>query len=293
MVMQNYKTNCFNSDNFSIKCGDKLINFKNPVVMGILNLTPDSFYDGGSYLDKTSILKRAEQIILEGATIVDLGAYSTRPGAAIVTEEEELKRMLPAVEIISKEFPKAILSIDTFRSGLAKKVVTDFGPCIINDISGGTMDADMFALVGELKIPYILMHIQGQPQNMQKNPVYTDVVEEMLSFFRTRIQKLNDFGATDLILDPGFGFGKTLDHNYEILAKLQDFNQFHLPILAGISRKSMIYKLLGGDPSSSLNGTTALHMSALQNGAVILRAHDVKEALECVQLYTKIKSVKK
>ncbi|WP_372752092.1 dihydropteroate synthase [Labilibaculum sp.] len=290
--MQNYKTNCFNSDNYSIKCGDKSINFEKPIVMGILNLTPDSFYDGGSYLDKTSILKRSEQIISEGAKIIDLGAYSTRPGAAIVTEREELERMLPALEFICKEFPSAILSIDTFRSEVARKVVAEFGPCIINDISGGTMDDNMFALIGELKIPYIMMHIQGQPQTMQQNPVYVDLMKEVLSFFRSRIKKLNDLGATDIILDPGFGFGKTLDHNYEILSKLQDFNAFQLPILAGISRKSMIYKFLGGDPSSSLNGTTALHMAALQKGAAVLRTHDVKEAFECVQLYSKIKSFK-
>ncbi|WP_461634048.1 dihydropteroate synthase [Labilibaculum euxinus] len=288
--MQNYKTNCFNSDNLSIKCGDRSINFEKPLVMGILNLTPDSFYDGGSYLNKTAILKRSEQILSEGAEIIDLGAYSTRPGAAEVSAEEEILRMIPAVECIRKEFPNVILSIDTFRAEVAKRTVTDFGTCIINDISGGTMDDKMFSVIGELKVPYIMMHIKGTPQTMQQNPVYHHLVNDMLAFFRSQIKSLNEFGAKDIIIDPGFGFGKTLDHNYEIIANLQEFNQLNLPILIGVSRKSMIYKFLGGDPSTSLNGTTALNMMALDQGADILRVHDVKEAVECVKLYSKIKS---
>ncbi|MBN2598633.1 dihydropteroate synthase [Labilibaculum sp.] len=288
--MQNYKTNCFNSDNLSIKCGDRSINFEKPLVMGILNLTPDSFYDGGSYLNKTAILKRSEQILSEGAEIIDLGAYSTRPGAADVSAEEEILRMLPAVECIRKEFPNCLLSIDTFRAEVAKRTVTDFGACIINDISGGTMDDKMFSVIGELKVPYIMMHIKGTPQTMQQNPVYHHLVNDMLAFFRSQIKGLNEFGAKDIIIDPGFGFGKTLDHNYEIIANLQEFKQLDLPILIGVSRKSMIYKFLGGDPSTSLNGTTALNMMALDQGADILRVHDVKEAVECVKLYSKIKS---
>ncbi|BAX78536.1 dihydropteroate synthase [Labilibaculum antarcticum] len=288
--MQNYKTNCFNSDNLCIKCGDKVINFEKPLVMGILNLTPDSFYDGGSYLDKTAIVKRAEQILSDGAEIIDLGAYSTRPGAAEVSTENEILRMMPAVDCIRKEFPNAILSIDTFRAEVAESVVAEFGACIINDISGGTMDEKMFHTIGKLKVPYIMMHIKGTPQTMQQNPIYDHLMNDMLSFFRSQIKRLNDFGAKDIIIDPGFGFGKTLDHNYEIIAKLQNFNQLDLPVLVGFSRKSMIYKFLGGDASSSLNGTTALNMMALEQGVNILRVHDVKEAVDCVNLYSKIKS---
>ncbi len=288
--MQNYKTNCFNSDNLSIKCGDRLINFEKPFVMGILNLTPDSFYDGGSYLNKTAILKRAEQILCEGAEIIDLGAFSTRPGAAEVSTKDEILRMMPAVDFIRKEFPNAILSIDTFRAEVAKSVVAEFGACIINDISGGTMDEDMFQTIGKLKVPYIMMHIKGTPQTMQQNPTYNHLMNDMLTFFRSQIKSLNEFGAKDIIIDPGFGFGKTLDHNYEIIANLQEFNQLDLPILIGLSRKSMIYKFLGGNPSTSLNGTTALNMMSLDHGANILRVHDVKEAVECVKLYSKIKS---
>ena len=288
--MQNYKTNCFNSDNLSIKCGDRPINFEKPLVMGILNLTPDSFYDGGSYFNKAAILKRSEQILSEGAEIIDLGAYSTRPGAADVSAEQEILRLIPAVECIRKEFPDAILSIDTFRAEVAKRIVADFGACIINDISGGTMDDKMFSVIGELKVPYIMMHIKGTPQTMQQNPVYHHLMNDMLAFFRLQIKRLNEFGAKDIIIDPGFGFGKTLDHNYEIIANLQEFNQLDLPILIGVSRKSMIYKFLGGNPSTSLNGTTALNMMALDQGADILRVHDVKEAVECVKLYSKIKS---
>jgi len=288
--MQNYKTNCFNSDNLTIKCGDNTINFRNPLVMGILNLTPDSFYDGGSYLNEENIIKRASQILEEGADIIDLGAYSTRPGAAEVCAEEEYKRMAPAVKYIRKKFPNALLSIDTFRAEIASKIVEEFGACIINDISGGTMDEAMYETVARLNVPYIMMHIKGTPQTMQANPEYDDLIGEMKTFFSERIERLKDLGCKDIILDPGFGFGKTLDHNYEILARLSEFTEFSLPVLIGLSRKSMIYKYLGGDPSTSLNGTSALNMMSLDSGASILRVHDVREAVECVKLYTKIKS---
>lgn len=290
MVMQNYKTNCFNSDNLIIKCGGQSINFEKPLVMGILNLTPDSFYDGGSYLTERAILNRAEQILSEGAAIIDLGAYSTRPGAEEVSTKDEILRMIPAIDCIRKEFPNAILSIDTFRSEVAKRVVANFGACIINDISGGTMDSEMFSTIGELKVPYIMMHIKGTPQSMQQNPIYDHLMNDMLAFFRSQIKSLVDFGASNIIIDPGFGFGKTLDHNFEIIAKLNEFRQLDLPILVGVSRKSMIYKFIGGDSSTSLNGTTALNMMALEKGANILRVHDVKEAVECVNLFSKIKS---
>lgn len=288
--MQNYKTNCFNSDNLSIKCGDKIINFKKPLVMGILNITPDSFYDGGSYLDEITIVNRATQILSDGAEIIDIGAYSTRPGAKEISTQEEIQRMIPAIKSIRKEFPDAVLSIDTFRAEVAKRVVSDFGACMINDISGGTMDEEMFSTIGELQVPYIMMHIKGTPQNMQENPFYKHLMRDILGFFDSQIKKIKDFGVQDIIIDPGFGFGKTLDHNYEVLAKLQQFNVLGFPVLVGLSRKSMIYKLLGGNPASSLNGTTALNMISLEHGANILRVHDVKEAVECVNLYSKIKS---
>nr|WP_320119141.1 dihydropteroate synthase [uncultured Marinifilum sp.] len=286
--MQNYKTNCFNSDNLSIKCDNRIINFRTPLVMGILNLTPDSFYDGGNYLDEDSIVKRAAQILNEGADIIDLGAYSTRPGASQVSAEVEYKRLFPAVACIRKKFPDAILSIDTFRSDIASKIVNEFGCCIINDISGGTMDEKMFETIAHLQVPYIMMHIKGTPQNMQLNPEYEDLIGEMMIFFTQRIKILNDLGFSNIILDPGFGFGKTIDHNYEIVARMNEFVDLKFPLLIGLSRKSMIYKLLGGDPSTSLNGTTALNMMCLNKGAAILRVHDVKEAVECVKLHSKI-----
>jgi len=289
--MQNYKTNSLKRDNLFIKCGNHSINFRDSAVMGILNLTPDSFFDGGNYQNEKSVLNRAEQIITEGAQIIDLGAYSTRPGAKQVSVEEEFHRLQPAVKCIRKEFPDAILSIDTFRSIIAKQIVDEFGACIINDISGGTMDKGMYEIVGELKVPYIMMHIQGTPQNMQNKPIYHDLMKEMMNFFKQRISLLKEFGVQDIIVDPGFGFGKTIDHNYEIMGKLQEFTSLKCPLLVGISRKSMIYKFLGGDPTTSLNGTTALNMMALNRGANLLRVHDVKDAVECVQLYNRITSV--
>jgi dihydropteroate synthase len=286
-VMQNYKTNSINSSNLSIKCGDSKINFETPLVMGILNLTPDSFYDGGNYIEEAKIIERAAQILNEGAEIIDLGAYSTRPGAADVDADEEYRRLAPAIRSIRKEFPNALISIDTFRAEIAKRIVGEYGSCIINDISGGTMDDQMYATIGELKVPYIMMHIKGTPQTMQQNPQYDNLMEEIKVFFTDRIEQLKGFGAEDIILDPGFGFGKSLDHNYEIMANLNMFHELELPLLVGISRKSMIYRFLGGDPSTSLNGTTALNMISLQGGANILRVHDVKEAVECIKLHSK------
>ncbi|WP_372642203.1 dihydropteroate synthase [Ancylomarina sp.] len=286
--MQKYKTNSSKQKIESIMCGKKLISFDKPLVMGILNLTPDSFFDGGQYMHTDSILKRAKQISDEGADMIDLGAYSTRPGAEDIDVEEEWKRMQPALACIRKELPDAILSIDTFRSELVRRVVREFGACIVNDISGGTMDDQMFETVAELKVPYIMMHIKGTPQTMQTQAVYEDLMEEILQFFKERVNRLNDLGAKDIIIDPGFGFGKTLEHNYEIMAQLKDFKSLQLPLLIGISRKSMIYKLLDGEAKDSLNGTTALNMVALMGGAHILRVHDVKEAVECVKLYNKI-----
>jgi len=286
--MQKYKTNSSNQKIEPIKCGKSIISFEKPLVMGILNLTPDSFFDGGQYIDTDSILKRAEQIMAEGADIIDLGAYSTRPGAEDIDIEEEWRRMQPAVACIRKVFPDAILSIDTFRSELARRVVNEFGACIVNDISGGTMDDEMFTTVAELKVPYIMMHIKGTPQTMQKQAEYEDLMTDLLHFFRKRVKALNALGTKSIIIDPGFGFGKTLEHNYQIMRQLDVFKEFNLPLLIGISRKSMIYKLLGGNALDSLNGTTALNMVALIGGAHILRVHDVKEAVECVKLYDQL-----
>ncbi len=286
--MQKYKTNPSNQKIESIMCGKNSISFDKPLVMGILNLTPDSFFDGGQYIDANSILKRARQIISEGADIIDLGAYSTRPGAKDIDVEEEWRRMQPALAIIRKELPDVILSIDTFRSELVRRVVGEFGSCIVNDISGGTMDDHMFATVAELNVPYIMMHIKGTPQTMQSQAVYKDLMAELVMFFEERVKQLNALGAKQIILDPGFGFGKTLEHNYQIMSQLEAFKALNLPLLIGISRKSMIYKLLGGEAKDSLNGTTALNMVALLGGAHILRVHDVKEAVECVKIYNQM-----
>ncbi|MDE5421691.1 dihydropteroate synthase [Ancylomarina sp. DW003] len=283
--MQKYKTNSSNQKIASIMCGKNSISFDKPLVMGILNLTPDSFFDGGQYINTDSILKRAKQIVSEGADIIDLGAYSTRPGAEDIDVEEEWRRMQPALAIIRKEFPDVILSIDTFRSELVKRVIGEFGACIVNDISGGTMDNQMFATIAELQVPYIMMHIKGTPQTMQSQTDYNDLMGELLDFFKDRVRQLNDLGAQHVIIDPGFGFAKTLDQNYEIMGQLEAFKQLKCPLLIGISRKSMIYRLLGGEAKDSLNGTTALNMLALTGGAHILRVHDVKEAVECVKIY--------
>ena len=286
--MQKYKTNSSNQKIESIMCGKNSISFDKPLVMGILNLTPDSFFDGGQYIDTDSILKRAKQIVEEGADIIDLGAYSTRPGAEDIDVEEEWRRMQPALACIRKELPNTILSIDTFRSELVKRAINEFGACIVNDISGGTLDDKMFETIAELQVPYIMMHIKGTPQSMQTQTDYKDLMVELLEFFKDRVKQLNDLGAKDIIIDPGFGFAKTLDQNYEIMAKLEGFKSLKVALLIGVSRKSMIYKLLGGEAKDSLNGTTALNMVALMGGANILRVHDVKEAVECVNLYNKM-----
>lgn len=275
----------------TITFNGQLIDFKSPVVMGILNVTPDSFFDGGQYQNASEILKRAETIINEGGSIIDIGAYSTRPGADDISAEEEIKRLLPAVLAVKSKFPDAVISIDTFRAEVAEKIITEAGDCIINDISGGTMDNRMFETVARLGVPYILMHIQGTPQNMQHNPEYKDIVLDELKYFSKRIDQLHLLGVKDVIIDPGFGFGKTLEHNYQLLNHFEDLKLLGLPILAGVSRKSMIFKVLGTTPAESLNGTSVLNTMALIGGANILRVHDVKEAYEAVQIFEKLKSV--
>lgn len=270
----------------TIKLADRELDFSVPVVMGILNVTPDSFYDGGKYVSEVKVIERIHQIVEEGAGIIDVGAYSTRPGAAFVDEKEELGRLSWAVELIRKYYPEVAVSIDTFRAKVAEEIITCLGPVIVNDISGGTMDDGMFEMVAKTGVPYMMMHIQGTPQTMQKNPVYQDVVAEVRDFFTERIKQLNALGFDNIILDPGFGFGKTLAHNYELMNHMEIYQELGYPVLVGISRKTMIYKLLGGTAQDALNGTTVLNTIALMKGANILRVHDVKEAREAVILLT-------
>lgn len=260
------------------------LDLSTPVVMGILNVTPDSFYDGGKYTTETAVIRRINQIVEEGAGVIDVGAYSTRPGAAFVDEQEELGRLSWAVELVRKYYPNLPVSIDTFRAGVAREIVSCLGEVIVNDISGGTLDENMFDFVAETGVPYIMMHIQGTPQTMQQNPVYEDVVREVRQFLTERIAVLNAKGFDNIILDPGFGFGKTLVHNYELMSGMDTYQDLGYPLLVGISRKTMIYKLLGGTAQDALNGTTVLNTIALLKGANILRVHDVKEAVETVRI---------
>jgi len=263
------------------------IKIDKPIVMGILNVTPDSFFDGRNDLTEANIIRKVNAMEYDGAKIIDIGGYSTRPGADKVSEEEELKRVLPIVKLITSNFKDLDISIDTFRSFVAQKCV-EAGATIINDVSGGTLDQNMFNCIADLKVPYVLMHMQGNPQTMQDNPTYNNVVEEVKNYFEEKINQLNQLGINDIILDPGFGFGKTVEHNYKLLNNLNIFKSFGLPILAGVSRKSMINKVLDTTPEEALNGTTVLNTIALTKGANILRVHDVKEANECIKLIEKL-----
>lgn len=267
----------------TINCNGTLISLETPKVMGILNVTPDSFYDGGKYKEEKSILKQVERMLLEGATFVDVGAYSSKPNAAEVLENEEENRLLPIVELLIKNFPNINLSIDTFRSEIAKKAIQN-GAAIINDISAGSLDANMMRTIGEMQVPYIMMHLKGNPKTMQSLANYEDCTKEVYFYFSEKIKEARSHKINDLIIDPGFGFAKTITHNYEILNNLELFQSLDLPVLAGVSRKSMIYKTLEISVNDSLNGTTILNTIALQKGAKILRVHDVKEAVECVRL---------
>lgn len=255
-----------------------------PMLMGILNSTPDSFFDGGLYTSEIKWLKKTADMIEGGADIIDVGAYSTRPGAVNITEEEELERLIPVITSIRKHFPEQLISVDSFRASVAEKAVEE-GANIINDISGGTIDSAMFATVARLQVPYILMHIKGTPQTMQLAPSYENVVDEITFYFNERIKLLQELGFFKIIIDPGFGFGKTLEHNFQLFNNLNTFQSFNLPILAGISRKSMIHKVLNISSKEALNGTTVLNTLALTKGASILRVHDVKEAKEVIDLY--------
>lgn len=273
----------------TITLNKKSLDFSTPVVMGILNVTPDSFYDGGKYVSEVKVIERIHQIVEEGAGIIDVGAYSTRSGAAFVDEKEELARLAWAVELVRKYYPDAVVSIDTFRSAVAREIIDCLGDVIVNDISGGTMDDGMFDFVAQSGVPYIMMHIQGTPQTMQLNPVYENVVKDVRKFFTDRIAMLNEAGFDNIILDPGFGFGKTLDHNYELMDGMDSYLDLEYPILVGISRKTMIYKLIGGTANEALNGTTVLNTLALLKGASILRVHDVREAVEAVKITEKMR----
>ena len=271
----------------TINCKGTLIDLSTPKVMGIVNVTPDSFFDGGKLTNSDEIVGQVEKMLHDGATFIDLGGYSSKPGAEFVSETEELNRVVPIVKLLVEKFPDILLSIDTFRSEVAKQTVEN-GAAIINDISAGLLDENMLETVAKLQVPYIMMHMKGTPQTMQSLANYEDLLKEMNFYFSERIAKARSFGLNDIIIDPGFGFAKTIEHNYELLQNLE-LLQFHeLPILAGISRKSMIYKALGTSPEEALNGTTFLHAFCLQKGSNILRVHDVKEAVECVKLISRL-----
>jgi len=267
----------------SINCNGTLIDLSLPKVMGILNITPDSFFDGGKYNNPTAILNHVEKMLLEGATFIDVGGYSSRPGAKHISEEEELARILPVIMLLKKEFSNLFISIDTFRSVVAEQCI-HAGACMINDISGGNLDESMFATVAKLQVPYIMMHMQGTPQNMQNKPTYTNVVKEILTTFSQKITTLRSLGVNDIITDVGFGFGKTLEQNYELLQHLELFKNLEVPTLVGLSRKSMLFKPLQINQNNALNATTAANTIALLNGASILRVHDVKEAVEAIKI---------
>lgn len=267
----------------TINCKGQLIDLSTPKVMGILNLTPDSFYDGGKFQDSHIALNQVEKMLNEGATFIDVGAYSSRPKAENISEDEELQRILPVVELILKEFPDTLISIDTFRSTVAKQCI-EAGACMINDISAGKLDENMMETIADLHVPFVMMHMKGTPQTMQQHTDYNNVVKDILFYFSERIETARALGIVDIIIDPGFGFAKTINQNYEILNHLELFKILELPLLAGLSRKSMVYKPLGLSSKDALNGTSILNTIALQKNASILRVHDVKEAVECIKL---------
>jgi dihydropteroate synthase len=273
----------------TINCKGQLIDLITPKVMGILNVTPNSFFDGGKYKNGSDMLSQVEKMLNDGATFIDIGAYSSKPNAEFVSEAEELQRIVPIVQLILKHFPETLISIDTFRSEVAK-VCIENGAAIINDISAGNLDAKMMETIAKYNVPFIMMHLRGTPQTMQSMTNYENIVKEILFYFSERIAKARSYGINDLIIDPGFGFAKTLEQNYEVLQKMELFEILELPLLAGFSRKSMIYKTLQTSADEALNGTTVLNTVALSKGAKILRVHDVKEAMECVSLFNKMKA---
>ncbi len=268
-----------------------LLNLDIPKIMGILNLAPDSFYDGGRHTGDDHVVRQTEKMLNEGAAIIDIGSYSSRPGAIRISEELELKRLDRPLKIIRKRWPDIYISIDTFRSGVAKRMVIDYEADMINDISGGDMDPEMYRIIKELNVAYVFMHMRGTPEDMQENPVYANVLKDVLKSLASKLDRLTSMGITDVVADPGFGFGKTLDHNYILMANLDAFLMLGVPLMVGISRKSMIYNLLGGEAEGALNGSTVLHTLAVLKGAGILRVHDVKEAAEVIRIYKKLREV--
>ena len=274
----------------TINCKGTLLDLKTPKIMAILNGTPDSFFDGSRNSDMLTLLKRAETMLLEGATIIDVGGYSSKPNAEFVAEQDEINRVLPIISNIVKNFPDAIISIDTFRSDVAKAAVEN-GAAIVNDISAGALDSEMLPTIASLRVPYIMMHMRGNPKTMQQQTNYENLVKEILFYFSEKIALARELGISDIIIDPGFGFAKTTAQNFELMRNLELFNTLELPLLVGISRKSMIYKTFDTTPQEALNGTTALHMIALQKGAKILRVHDVKEASECVKIFNLLNEI--
>ena len=288
-MIVNPTSNKYFNKKSTIRYNGKLIDLAKPLVMGILNITPDSFYDGGRYTTVNDAVTHAGELLKQGADIIDIGACSSRPGSDCLSNSEELKRLMPVLGQIRQQFPEAILSVDTFRAEVANEVVSAFGDLIINDISGGLLDNKMFDTVARLKVPYVLMHLKGTPQNMQHNPTYGNVTKEVIKQLSEGVYRLHQLGVSDVIIDPGFGFGKTLEHNYQLFNHLDAFRFFELPLMVGISRKSMIYNMFNFGPGDSLNGTTVLNTLALQAGASILRVHDVKPAVEAIAIYEKLK----
>jgi len=272
----------------NLNCNGQLIDLHTPKVMGILNITPDSFFDGGKYKNENQILSQVEKMLTEGATFIDIGAYSSRPGAQHILEEEELQRIIPVVELLIKNFSEIKISIDTFRSNVAKETI-QAGATMINDISGGSLDEKMFTTITELQVPYILMHMKGTPQTMKTENNYKNLIQDIVFYFSEKVKQLRGLGVNDIILDPGFGFAKNTAQNFSLMNNLEVFKHLDLPLLVGVSRKSMIYKTLDILPEEALNGTTFLNTVSLMAGAKILRVHDVKEAVECVKLHQQLK----
>lgn len=276
------------SRNLSINCNGRLVALDTPKVMGIINVTPDSFYEGSRFIEPGQIIEAAARMKQEGADMIDIGACSSRPGSISISEEEEINRLHMALGVIRQEFPDLILSVDTFRASVANMAVKEYGADIVNDISGGEMDPNMLRTISKLNVPYVLMHMKGTPETMQQEAEYDNIVDDLLQYFGKKVNQLKKEGLNDIIIDPGFGFGKTIDHNYTLLKHLDIFRMLELPILVGLSRKSMIYKRLGITPEESLNGSTAAHMAALIKGASILRVHDVKSAVETIKVFNGI-----
>ena len=276
------------SRNLSLNLGGKIMDLSTPRVMGIINATPDSFYEGSRVPEPAQAVAKAIEMIRQGADILDVGAVSTRPGSREISESEELERLSPVLEALRAEFPNFPISVDTWRSGVARVVCERFGIQLINDISAGILDPGMFSTMAKLGIPYIIMHMKGTPDSMQDDPSYENVVDELLQFFAERVYKLRKLGLNDIIIDPGFGFGKTIEQNYQLLGQFDAFRMFELPLMAGLSRKSMIYKLLESKPEEAINGTTAAHMAVLLKGARLLRVHDVKAAVETIKIFQQI-----